>query len=122
MFQSLTMLHIFNIFQVTISYIETAGSTTTRQKALKEQYFFSCNCPHCIKAQFDDIQESAILEGYICKDNACNGFLLRDSDNKGFICQQCGLFRDKEEIKNIASEVKVVSEKASLTLSAGRIL
>lgn len=37
------------IFKVLISYIETAGSTLTRQKALKEQYLFTCTCPRCSK-------------------------------------------------------------------------
>ncbi|KAF5942339.1 hypothetical protein HYC85_019981 [Camellia sinensis] len=115
--------HIPKGTEVSISYIETAGSTMTRQKALKEQYFFSCACLHCIKVgQPDDIQESAILEGYRCKDNGCDGFLLRDSGDKGFICHQCGLVRDKEEMKEIASEIKFLSEKASKLLSSGCIL
>ncbi|CAL5414457.1 unnamed protein product [Camellia sinensis] len=112
--------HIPKGTEVSISYIETAGSTMTRQKALKEQYFFSCACLHCIKVgQPDDIQESAILEGYRCKDNGCDGFLLRDFGDKGFICHQCGLVRDKEEMKEIASEIKFLSEKASKLLSSG---
>ncbi|KAK4493190.1 hypothetical protein RD792_017953 [Penstemon davidsonii] len=114
--------HIPKDTEVLISYVETAGSTITRQKALKEQYFFSCTCPRCIKmGQSDDIRESAILEGYCCKNSGCNGFLLRDSDDKGFVCQQCGLLRDKEEIKYIVSELKIMSEKASLSLSSGYI-
>ncbi|XP_011097714.1 histone-lysine N-methyltransferase ASHR1 isoform X1 [Sesamum indicum] len=114
------MQHIPKGTEVLISYVEIAGSTITRQKALKEQYFFTCTCPRCMKlGQSDDIQESATLEGYRCKDSKCNGFLLRDSDNKGFICQQCGLLRDKEEIKNITNEVKLISEKASTSFSSG---
>ncbi|XP_057502364.1 LOW QUALITY PROTEIN: histone-lysine N-methyltransferase ASHR1 [Actinidia eriantha] len=106
--------------EVLISYIETAGSTTTRQKALREQYFFSCACPRCIKeGNSDDIQESAILEGYRCKDGGCNGFLLRDSGDKGFICQQCGIVRDEEEIKKLVGEVNLLSEKASKLVSSG---
>ncbi|CAI9764046.1 unnamed protein product [Fraxinus pennsylvanica] len=112
--------HIPKGTEVSISYVETAGSTITRQKALKEQYFFSCTCSRCIKmGQFDDIEESAVLEGYRCKDRKCNGFLLRDLDNKGFICKHCGLLRNKEEIENIASEVRPMSEKASMALSSG---
>ncbi|KAL2503527.1 Histone-lysine N-methyltransferase ASHR1 [Abeliophyllum distichum] len=112
--------HIPKGFEVSISYVETAGSSITRQKALKEQYFFSCTCSRCIKmGQFDDIEESAVLEGYRCKDRRCNGFLLRDPGDKGFICQHCGLLRNKEEIENIASEVKSMSEKASMALSSG---
>ncbi|XP_020209505.1 histone-lysine N-methyltransferase ASHR1, partial [Cajanus cajan] len=72
------MQHIPTGTEVLISYIETAGSTMTRQKALKEQYLFTCTCPRCSKAgQYDDIQESAVLEGYRCKSEKCGGFLLR---------------------------------------------
>lgn len=35
--------------KVLISYIETAGSTTTRLKSLREQYHFACACPRCAK-------------------------------------------------------------------------
>ncbi|XP_019055184.1 PREDICTED: histone-lysine N-methyltransferase ASHR1 isoform X2 [Nelumbo nucifera] len=108
--------------EVLISYIETAGSTATRQKALKEQYLFTCTCSRCIKGLKEDIQENAILEGYRCKNDMCKGFLLRDSDNKAFICQQCGHVRDKEEIRKIASEVKSLSDKASISLSSGNYL
>ncbi|XP_062146363.1 histone-lysine N-methyltransferase ASHR1 [Alnus glutinosa] len=115
--------HIPQGDEVLISYIETAGSTMTRQKALKEQYLFTCTCPRCIKVgQSDDIQESAIVEGYRCKDDRCNGFLLRSSDDKGFICQQCGLVRDKGEIRKIASEVKLMSDEVLMSSSSGNYL
>ncbi|KAK9271392.1 hypothetical protein L1049_026982 [Liquidambar formosana] len=112
--------HIPKGTEVLISYIETAGSTMTRQKALKEQYLFTCRCPRCIKVgQYDDIRESAILEGYRCKDNGCSGLLLRDSDDTGFICQQCRLLRNKEEIKQIASELNFLSDQAIKSTSSG---
>ncbi|KAG9136481.1 hypothetical protein Leryth_018966 [Lithospermum erythrorhizon] len=104
-----------------ISYVETAGSTVIRQKTLKEQYFFSCACPRCSKlGQADDIQESAVLEGYRCKDNKCDGFLLRDHGNKGFICQHCGLLRDTDEIRTV-TDIKLITEKASKSLSSGNL-
>ncbi|KHG02872.1 Histone-lysine N-methyltransferase ASHR1 -like protein [Gossypium arboreum] len=106
--------HIPKDSEVSISYVETAASTITRQKTLKEQYLFTCTCVRCNKlGQYDDIQESAILEGYRCRDNGCSGFLLRESDEKGFVCQQCGLIRNKEEIRKIASDIKALSDKAS---------
>ncbi|KAF7829866.1 histone-lysine N-methyltransferase ASHR1 [Senna tora] len=113
--------HIPKGSEVLISYIETAGSTMTRQKALKDQYLFTCTCPRCVKlGQYDDVQESAILEGYRCKNEKCCGFLLRKTDGKGFQCQECGLVRDMEEIKKIATEVKALSEdKASKFCSTG---
>ncbi|KAH9605634.1 hypothetical protein KSS87_003039 [Heliosperma pusillum] len=102
------------------SYIETAGSTMTRQKVLREQYLFTCSCPRCMKlGQNDDIRESAVLEGYRCDDASCLGFLLRDSDKMSFTCQQCGRVRKLEDIKQIATEVKTLSEKASTSLTAG---
>lgn len=44
------------------------------------------------------------------------------ADKKAFRCQQCGLVRDKQEIKKIASEVEQLLEKASTILSSGSIL
>eukprot|EP00268_Persea_americana_P038152 TRINITY_DN3779_c0_g1_i23.p1 TRINITY_DN3779_c0_g1~~TRINITY_DN3779_c0_g1_i23.p1 ORF type:complete len:461 (-),score=63.36 TRINITY_DN3779_c0_g1_i23:2850-4232(-) len=100
--------------EVSISYIETAASTTTRQKALKEQYLFTCTCIRCKKAGlYEDIQESAVLEGYRCKDKKCDGFLLLNSEKKLFTCQQCGLSRNQQEIKRIDGEVKQMLDKAS---------
>ncbi|CAM8939762.1 unnamed protein product [Rhodiola kirilowii] len=104
--------HVPKGSEVLISYIETAGSTTSRKKTLKEQYLFNCTCPRCMKmGQYDDILESAILEGYRCKGVGCNGFMLRDSDDKGFVCQKCGRLRDKEEIGLIANEIRTLSSK-----------
>ncbi|XP_047167625.1 histone-lysine N-methyltransferase ASHR1 [Vigna umbellata] len=100
--------------EVVISYIETAGSTITRQRALKEQYLFTCTCPRCSKmGQKDDIQESEILEGYRCKNEKCGGFLLRTTDGKGFQCQGCQLVMGKEEIKEIITEIELLSEEAA---------
>ncbi|MBA0555812.1 hypothetical protein Golob_025967 [Gossypium lobatum] len=114
--------HIPKDSEVSISYVETAASTITRQKTLKEQYLFTCTCVRCNKlGQYDDIQESAILEGYRCRDNRCSGFLLRDSDEKGFVCQQCGLIRNKEEIRKIASDIKALSDKALKCSSSGNL-
>lgn len=41
--------HIPKDSEVLISYIETARSTMTRQKVLKEQYLFTCTCPRCVR-------------------------------------------------------------------------
>ncbi|XP_065880933.1 histone-lysine N-methyltransferase ASHR1 isoform X2 [Euphorbia lathyris] len=103
--------------EVFISYIETAGCTMTRQRTLEQQYFFTCSCLRCSKVQ-DDIQESAILEGYRCIDDKCNGFLLRDSADQGFVCQHCGRLRSKEEVKKLAAEIRATSEKASESMSS----
>ncbi|KAF7052231.1 hypothetical protein CFC21_060353 [Triticum aestivum] len=79
--------------EVSISYIETAATTLKRHNDLK-QYFFTCTCPRCIK----DSEEDALLEGYRCKDQKCDGFLLPDSGKKAYTCQKCSISRDEEEI------------------------
>ncbi|PKI38461.1 hypothetical protein CRG98_041160 [Punica granatum] len=117
-----TVQHISGGSEVSISYIETARSTMTRLKALKEQYFFTCSCPRCDRVgQPADIQESAVLEGYRCKDDNCTGFLLNDSDDRGFRCQQCGLLREKEELKEITNEIRTMSEKAVAATSSAKL-
>ncbi|XP_009121061.1 histone-lysine N-methyltransferase ASHR1 isoform X2 [Brassica rapa] len=116
------MEYISKDSEVTISYIETAGSTLTRQKSLKEQYLFHCQCARCSNiGKPHDIEESAILEGYRCANEKCNGFLLRDPDDKGFVCQNCMLLRSKEEVKKLAGDVKTVSAKALASPSAESI-
>ncbi|XP_050946196.1 histone-lysine N-methyltransferase ASHR1 isoform X6 [Cucumis melo] len=74
--------------------------------------------PPGAEAQEDEIKESAILEGYRCTNDQCAGFLLRNSDDTGFTCQQCGLVRSKEDIKNIASQIKSISDEASTSMSS----
>ncbi|KAK4745202.1 hypothetical protein SAY87_011514 [Trapa incisa] len=108
--------------EVSISYIETAGSTITRQKALKEQYFFTCSCPRCENVgKFNDLHESAVLEGYRCRDDSCTGFLLRDSDNRGFFCQRCGLFRGKEELKELSNKIRNMLDRAVTSTSSAQL-
>lgn len=51
-----------------------------------------------------------------------SSLMFESADNKGFICKECGTLRDMEEIKKIASEVKLMSEKASTLHSSGSIL
>uniref|UniRef100_A0A804R716 SET domain-containing protein n=1 Tax=Zea mays TaxID=4577 RepID=A0A804R716_MAIZE len=75
--------------EVSISYIETAAVTKKRNNDLK-QYFFTCTCPRCVKG-FD---EDALLEGFRCKSQACDGFLLPNSGKKAYTCQKCGASRD----------------------------
>lgn len=40
---------LYCLMKVLISYVDIAGSTISRQKTLKEQYYFSCACSRCIK-------------------------------------------------------------------------
>lgn len=46
--------------QVTLSYVDLAASTPTRQKALKEQYFFDCCCSRCLR-RVSNFSHSALM-------------------------------------------------------------
>ncbi|CAN6476212.1 unnamed protein product [Victoria cruziana] len=106
--------------EVVISYIETAASTTTRRKALKDQYIFNCMCIRCMKVgQKDDIEESATLEGYKCRNENCDGYILQNSGTKLFICQSCGRPQYMQEITKLSSEVEEKLENAYKCLSSG---
>ncbi|KAL6909510.1 hypothetical protein ACP4OV_001791 [Aristida adscensionis] len=100
--------------EVSISYIETAAVTKKRQNDLK-QYFFTCTCPRCVKYS----EEDTLLEGYRCKNQSCNGYLLPASGEKAYKCQKCSVSRDEEEIEKMRSEIATLSDKASSFLSSG---
>ena len=44
------------------------------------------------------------------------------AEDKGFICQTCGLLRSKEEVKRIVSEITAISDKELKYKSPGSIL
>ncbi|KAE8077407.1 hypothetical protein FH972_015974 [Carpinus fangiana] len=48
-----------------------------------------------------------------------HGNFFSIQNDKGFICQQCGHVRDKEEITKIASELKLISDKVLMSSSSG---
>ncbi|XP_042408549.1 histone-lysine N-methyltransferase ASHR1-like isoform X1 [Zingiber officinale] len=106
--------------EILISYIETAATTATRKKDLK-QYFFTCTCARCTKNLHEELEETAILEGFRCRDNQCNGFLILASDNQSFTCQKCGIFRDMQDIEKISSEISLLEGKTSSLMSSGYI-
>jgi SET and MYND domain-containing protein len=71
---------------------------------------FSNSVKLVLKGQYEDVQENAILEGYRCKNEICDGFLLRttgtvyDSSKRNIIIFYCLLICSrmalKTEIKN----------------------
>lgn len=65
--------------EITISYVELAASTNTRRKALRDQYYFDCNCIRCSRlVTREGSREDAFLEGYGCVNSDCNGPLIED--------------------------------------------
>lgn len=50
--------------QITISYVELAASTTVRRKALRDQYYFDCDCIRCSRLVW--IQKMLLLYLWEC--------------------------------------------------------
>nr|XP_015632311.1 histone-lysine N-methyltransferase ASHR1 isoform X3 [Oryza sativa Japonica Group] len=67
----------------------------------------------------EDSEEDALLEGYRCNDQKCDGFLLPNAGNKGYTCQKCSTSRDGEELQKMASDVLLLSDKVSSLVSSG---
>ncbi|KAL3841918.1 hypothetical protein ACJMK2_020007 [Sinanodonta woodiana] len=59
-----------------------------RQQSLKEQYFFTCRCQHCLT----DLKQQSIFTAYRC--SKCEDAVL-ETDNS-WVCQGCGLVADKQ--------------------------
>ncbi|GAV76217.1 SET domain-containing protein/zf-MYND domain-containing protein [Cephalotus follicularis] len=113
--------HIPRDSEVSISYIDTASSTMTRQSELQERHSFTCTCPLCCKVdEFDDMEEGAALHGYHCMDYGCNGILLSNSADADFICQQCGRARTKKVDKKLLKKMKSKLAKARDAMASNR--
>ncbi|KAL3689824.1 hypothetical protein R1sor_016133 [Riccia sorocarpa] len=103
--------------EVTVSYVELAGSTKTRQLALKEQYYFVCQCKRCRKMETEEgIIEDAILEGYKCPVQQCNGAVPSGRDQPGSQCVTCGSGCDNKKLKRSESAANKLLEEANLAM------
>ncbi|KAG0555743.1 hypothetical protein KC19_11G000800 [Ceratodon purpureus] len=108
--------------EITISYVELAASTTTRRKALKDQYYFDCNCIRCSRMDsLAGLREDALLEGYKCINSNCDGALIAEIGRDKISCNVCGCKRDVQEAKIVAMEVELKALEASNLYSAGNL-
>lgn len=108
--------------EITISYVELAASTNTRRKALRDQYYFDCNCIRCSRlVTREGSREDAFLEGYGCVNSDCNGPLIEDPGSDKVICEVCGLKREVQQTKSAAKEVELDVLEASNLYAAGKL-
>ncbi|KAG6556974.1 hypothetical protein Mapa_001390 [Marchantia paleacea] len=106
--------------EVTLSYVELANSTKTRQKALKEQYYFVCQCTRCMKAETTEgTVEDSILEGYKCSNEQCDGAVIHEKDRPSFRCIPCGLTHDGDKLKRLESMANKLTEEANSAVKSG---
>ncbi|CAM6120160.1 unnamed protein product [Calypogeia fissa] len=100
--------------EVTVSYVDLAASTPTRQKALKEQYYFECCCTRCMRRETSEgMIEDAILEGCRCLKPDCEGASLPLSDGKRLVCYSCGSIQVEMKVKALGLDTRKLLEEAS---------
>eukprot|EP00249_Psilotum_nudum_P015021 c25124_g1_i1 orf=280-1665(-) len=109
--------------EVTVSYVELGASTTTRQKELKEQYFFNCNCLRCMNpGNLEGTAEDGFLEGFRCLNGTCKGALVLYSGGKrSLACQACGFVRMESEVQKEVKEAENALKEANDFFSSGKI-
>lgn len=108
--------------EITISYVELAASTTARRKALRDQYYFDCECIRCSRlGSLAGSREDAYLEGYRCVDPKCDGPLIADSGRDMLTCEACGRKRDAQVARIITQKVDSKATEASELYTAGNL-
>ncbi|GAA5826845.1 hypothetical protein JCM5353_005417 [Sporobolomyces roseus] len=71
--------------EVTISYVDTAGLKSMRQKELRERYKFECGCEEC------EGKEERVdpREAFECPEKGCDGLLALRAGGGESICSIC---------------------------------
>ncbi|KAL3872214.1 hypothetical protein ACJMK2_040152 [Sinanodonta woodiana] len=72
-----------NIF---ISYTDQLSFTEDRQRQLKEQYYFSCQCTRCQDNSLDRLMKS-----FVCPVPTCTGAVCRTEVGELLPCGSCGM-------------------------------
>lgn len=95
--------------ELLVSYVDVLMSSSTRQRELRESYFFSCSCERCSE---DMALEDAYLDGYVCPDGSCaqknGGVSVLDSG-----CTVCGAKRNTSELQRLEREYAELSARHS---------
>ena len=108
--------------EITISCVELATSTTSRRKALKDQYYFHCNCIHCSRLDSSaGLREDAFLEGSKCVNLNNDEPLIAEPGCAKISCDACGCERDEQEAKIVATEVEMKGLEVSKLYSSGNM-
>ncbi|TYZ62191.1 hypothetical protein PybrP1_004943 [[Pythium] brassicae (nom. inval.)] len=84
--------------ELTISYVELLETTATRQQALRESYFFDCDCARCATATTGANDDDWFLDGHTCPSSgaaACGteGVVVFCDGASVASCKRCGVVR-----------------------------
>lgn len=73
--------------KVFISYVEQLSPLSERHAALKEQYYFTCNCERCQDTEYNEMMIS-----FCCPAKSCEGLVCLAQEPVGEFrtCRKCG--------------------------------
>lgn len=100
--------------ELLVSYVDVLASSSTRQRELRESYFFSCQCERCCSE--DAALENAYLDGYVCPDASCTqtkGGVLVLNSKGDYACRVCGVERSTSELQQLEREYTELSARRS---------
>ncbi|KAF1323681.1 putative histone tail methylase containing set domain, partial [Globisporangium splendens] len=105
--------------ELTISYIELLESTPKRQHALRESYFFECDCSRCRNAVSESsTHDDWFLYGYACRNTTVcgqQGVVVLDATKEDQTlvarCKSCGSERSKSEIQRYEDECERIEQE-----------
>lgn len=94
-----------------VSYVDLLQTTQHRQKALKEQYYFDCNCLGCADYVVDALKMSAK-----CGNHNCSCPITKSSES--FLsCQSCGFSSFDNNYYELWQKAEIVSDDTLSQLS-----
>lgn len=96
--------------------MELLDSTSKRRQALRESYFFDCQCQRCASVPFGECTDDLYLDGYACKNSSCqpHGVVGKhdgDADNFSARCKKCGSERTFLKTKQLDEECEIIECK-----------
>lgn len=82
-----------------VSYVELLESTSKRRQALKDSYFFDCDCSRCVSALLGESSDDWFLDGLACSAKDCSDGVIVVADPVESIggtleCRVCGKHRE----------------------------
>lgn len=114
---------MFALYLLQISYVELLESTSKRQRALSESYFFDCQCPRCASVLSGDCTDDLYLDGYSCENSSCHpdrvvGKIESEVEGSSAQCKKCGSERALSTIQQLERECEDIELKLQLNLTA----
>lgn len=98
--------------KIRISYIDPLNLTVERRSALREHFYFTCNCPMCTDQHLD-----ALMQSIKCPQPNCDGPVVRQEAGQVHVCTRCN-----EKFSNNSDVITKYNSLVIITKSTLNIL